>query len=394
MRVLHLEFLKFTAVLAGMALFVFGPSAFAAPAEITIKGQRGYPVALGRLSGAEGQSATAIVHRDMAGTGVFRFVSQPKDAFTVNGSASSKRIEGRVTDPSGKVLFNRAYQGSDLERLAHQFADDAIQAITGQKGITGSRIAFVSDKTGKKEIYLCGYDGSNVRQVTRDGSISVSPSLSPDGRKLAYTSYLGGFADVYLIDLPTGKRQRIISQPGTNTGAAFSPAGDKIALTMSFPGNPELFTAGLDGKKAKRLSRSKAVESSPTWSPDGKRVCYVSDATSKPQLYLVNSSGGRPQQLKLGYGYCVEPDWSPDGQRIAFNVRQGGRNHVAVHDFENKVTKTITKGPNSETPIWGADSRHLIYVQDHKLILHNYETGEKRPIVSSMGRVSEPAWTR
>ena len=389
------KILGFTALVLAATPFFFNSSAQAQqPGEVTITGQRGYPLALARLQGPAGATTTEILKADLTRSGVIRFVNNPQGAFAVHGGSTPTRIDAELRDQQGNVIFNRAYNGENIERLAHQLNDDIIFAITGKPGIASSQVAFVSNKSGRKEIYLCNYDGGSLRQVTRDNSISVSPSISKNGQKLAYTSYISGYADIYLIDLPTGRRSRIINQPGTNTGAAFSPKGDKLALTMSFPGNPELFTTGLDGGRAKRLSRSSGVESSPSWSPDGKKIVYVSDASGKPQLYMIGSGGGRPQILNTGHAYCVEPDWSPDGQRIAFNIRQGGSNHVAIHDFQNKVTRVITSGSNAEAPVWGANSRHVIYVQGNALYLHDVEGGARSKIISGMGSVGEPTWTK
>ncbi len=386
-------FFLFFAILVSSGLF-FPQVASSAPVEITITGERGFPLSLEPFLGADGAVAANSVKQCLTDAGFFRFVEPTAGAYAVRANVENDRLEGQVSDPAGKVLFRRAYGGTNLVRLSQQFADDVVEAISGMPGIASSRIAFVSNQTGKKELYLCDYDGGNVRPLTRDNSISVSPAFSPDGRKLAYTGYLNGYADVYLIDLPSGSRQRIIGEPGTNSGAAVSPDGKKLALTMSSPGNPEIFVAGLDGKRASRLTHSKAVESSPAWSPDGRKLVYVSDATGKPQLYTMNAQGGRPERLKLDFGYCVDPDWSPDGHRLVFNVREGGKNHVAIHDFRNQTTRTITSGGNAETPIWGANSRHLIYVQDNAIYLHDVETGSRRQVLSGFGTVSELAWTR
>lgn len=381
------------ATFAGAVLAMFPISGFGQPGEITISGQRGYPLALSKLGGPAGATTTEILRTDLTRSGIIRFVTQPQGSFVVSGASTPTRIDAELRGPQGEVIFKRAYNGSNIERLAHQLNDDIVFAISGKPGIATSQIAFVGSKTGRKEIYLCDYDGGNVRQVTRDNSISVSPSVSSNGQKLAYTSYISGFADVYLIDLPTGKRTRIINQPGTNTGAAFSPDGGQLALTMSFPGNPELFTTGLDGGRAKRLTNSGGVESSPSWSPDGKKIVYVSDASGQPQLYTVSSGGGRPQLLSTGHGFCVEPDWSPDGNRIAFNVRQGGANQVAVYDF-NQGSRVITTGSSAEAPVWGANSRHVLYVQGDALYVHDVESGVRTRIVGGMGKLGEPSWTR
>jgi TolB protein len=136
------------------------------------------------------------------------------------------------------------------------------------------------------------------------------------------------------------------------------------------------------------------VESSPCWAPDGRSILVVSDATGAPQLYVIPAEGGRPQRIDTGHGYCVEPDWAPNGNLIAFNVREGGRNHVAVYDFRTRTTRVVTSGANAETPVWGADSQHLAYVQSGTLYVHDVETGTRNPVVSGFGEVSEPAWSR
>src|SRR5205823_2301868 len=107
--------------------------------------------------------------------------------------------------------------------------------------LAGTKIAFVVQKSPRiKEIYTADCDGSNRVQLTHDETISVGPSLSPDGRRLAYMGYKSGFADIYVIDLASGARDRIVKFPGTNTGAAFSPDGSRIACSVSRDGNPEL----------------------------------------------------------------------------------------------------------------------------------------------------------
>jgi TolB protein len=374
---------------AGFASILLGQ-----PAEITITGERGVPVALRGFQGAGGNEVTGFLKTDLERSGRVRLQPGGSGGFVLDGSAQSGRLNGRVLDPQGKVIFERAYNGKSSAELSHQFADDALGAITGIRGIASSKLVFCAKKAGRKELYLCDADGSNVRQVTRDNSISVSPSLSPGGQSLAYTGYLNGYADIYLIDLGSGQRRKIVSEPGTNTGAAFSPSGDRIACTISAPGNPELFLVPVQGGKGKRLTQSRCVESSPCWSPDGTRVLFVSDASGAPQLYMVDAAGGRPQRVNTGQAYCVEPDWSPDGNFIAFNVRDGGRNQVAIYDLRTRNTHILTSGPGAESPVWGADSRHLAYVQSGSLFVHDVETNTRTPVVSGFGEVSEPAWSR
>jgi TolB protein len=218
----------------------------------------------------------------------------------------------------------------------------------------------------------------------------VAPALAPDGRKLAYTGYQSGYADIYLIDLGSGARNRIVKFPGTNSGAAFSPDGGQIACTLSKDGNPELYVVGAGGGGGRRLTRTRGVESSPTWSPDGSQIIYSSDERGGPQLFKIGAGGGSGQLISTGYDYCTEPSWSPDGRKVAFTARTGGFS-IAVKDLQSGATNLVASG---EDPAWGADSRHLIFSTGSSIVLFDTQTGRSVPIVTGLGKVSEPTWSR
>jgi TolB protein len=356
---------------------------------ITISKSDTLSVALQPISGSDGTACTGAIRRDLDLSGRFAIVEAQKAGFTIAGAASGGRLDARVTDPAGRVVLSNGYSGSP-RAAAHAFVDDLLETLTGEKGIATTKIAFVSNRTGRKEIYTCDYDGANMQQLTRDNAISVSPAISPDASTIAYTGYQSGYADVYAIELGSGRRQRIIKFPGTNSGAAFSPDGNRIALTMSKDGNPEIYTCSVGGGSPRRLTRSRGVESSPTWSPDGGEIIYASDDRGTPQLYRMSSGGGAARPLPSGHGYCTEPCWSPDGRQIAFTVRSGGF-QIAVMDLGGGGSRIVASG---EDPSWGANSRHLVYAEGGSLIVLDTRAGKKTPIVSGMGKVSEPSWSR
>jgi len=381
-----------------LVLLAGGPSwAGAQPSpgrEITIEGERGYPLAFSAFGGPSGAEAADRLRDRLARSGRIRLSASAERSHVVMGKAWPDELEGRLLDGSGRPVLVRTYEGGDLEELVREFSDDIVGVITGRPGLASSRLAFVSDRSGHKEIYVCRPDGSGILQVTRDGSISVSPSLGPEGRQLAYTGYFQGYADIYLIDLETGRRLRVIAEAGTNTGAALSPSGDQLAFTMSHPGNPELFVAPASGGFAQRLTRNASVESSPSWSPDGRTLVYVSDESGRPQLYTVPRSGGTPTRLSTGFRDCFEPHWSPDGAFIAFTCRENGTHQVVLYDVTRKTARKLTHGTGSEQPVWGPDSRHLVYLEDNAIYLHDTESGVREPVLSGFGTLTELAWSR
>ena len=356
---------------------------------ITVSKSDQINLAVTPLDGSEGATATNIVEKDLTLSGFFK-IGNANASYTVKGTAGGGSLQGQVIDHSGGIVLSKSYSGPP-SRTAHQFANDIIETLTGTKGLAGSKIAFIATRTGRKEVYVADYDGSQVRQLTHDNSISVHPSLSPDGSRLAYTGYQSGYADVYLIDLRSGARAKIVSYPGTNSGAAFSPNGDRIALTISKDGNPELYTVDASGGGARRLTRTRGVESSPTWSPDGSEITYSFDGAGGPQLYRISSSGGQGGPIATGYGYCTEPSWSPDGKKIAFNIRSGGEFQVVVLDLANGSKRTIATG---EDPVWGPDSRHLLFAESGALYMVDAINGSKNKILDGLGKITEPSWSR
>jgi TolB protein len=341
------------------------------------------------LSGGEGTNATKTLENDLTLSGFF-VLGGANAVYTASGSASGGSLQGRVVDHSGGTVLSKSYSGSAREN-AHRFADDIVETLTGNKGIAGSKISFIATRSGKKEVYVADCDGSNVRQMTHDGVISVHPSISPDARRVAYTGYQSGYADVYVIDLGSGARSRVANYPGTNSGASFSPDGSRLALTISKDGNPELYTISAGGGGARRLTHTHGVESGPTWSPNGDEIIYSSDDRGSPQLYRISSSGGSGQMISTGHSYCTEPNWSPDGKKIAFNVRSGGDFQIAVLELSGGGARIVGVG---QDPVWGPDSRHVIFAEGGALYLLDSLTSRKNKILDGLGKITEPSWSR
>lgn len=356
------------------------PETVAAPARVEIQ----------EFTGSLGATAMTSLRELLQETEDFIIQPGPQ-TFKIQANASGGKIKGTVLDPSGKVLFSETYSHPSLRLNTLQFSDEIQSVIFGRPGVGMTQIAFISDASGHKEIYVCDADGANVRQITKDQSICVSPSLRNDAVFLAFTSYVSGYPDIYMIDLRNNGRRRIVNAPGTNSGAAFSPDGERLAMTMSFVGNPELYVTNPGGLGGRRLTNTPWTESSPTWSPDGKRIAFLANPNGKPQLYTIPSTGGTPSPLSLAYQYVGKPNWSPDGVHIASTVRQSGKLSVVITDLAQGGTRLI--GPGSD-PCWGADGRHLLYVHNNALVILHVENETKKTIISNMGKVSQPTWSR
>ena len=168
---------------------------------------------------------------------------------------STKIREGtEVGISSVTSMLNQAEHGVGLANDAgdaiarmRQSTNEVVRVITGDPGMAASRIAFVLQGRGSKEIYLVDSDGENVQRVTTDGSLALSPAWSPDGTKLAYTSFRSGRPFLYERDLRTGRDRVVSDRQGLNATPAYSPDGGTLAFATSVSANTEVATMRTSG---------------------------------------------------------------------------------------------------------------------------------------------------
>ncbi len=96
------------------------------------------------------------------------------------------------TNTSSAQVFGKVYSGSldeaGAKKISEEFACDIVKNFGGTC-LLGTRIYFVSDRTGHKEIWSMNYDGTDQKQFTSYGSITTFPAVSADGTKIAFTTY-------------------------------------------------------------------------------------------------------------------------------------------------------------------------------------------------------------
>ncbi len=314
---------------------------------------------------SENAEVLAAARRAFEVHGAFKLATQAQAKYSLALTPDVGGMHLKLTGGAAPLSTN--VQGPDLRRSALRACDKAVSHILGIPGFFDSKIAYVSDLSGNREIYAGDLLFNNVRRLTSDKSNSLYPRWSPDGAKLLYTGYFNtGFPDIFLLDFASSKRSTVASYKGTNTGAVFSPNGHYVAMALSSSGNPEIYIAGHDGKNPKRLTRTKALESSPVFSPDSSRLCFVNDSAGGPQLYEMNIDGSNMRRITRGVsGHCTEPAWNPKRPNlIAFTAAYGRGFQIALLDNSTGTAQALTAGPGDGIEAcWLNDGRHVVYTQ-------------------------------
>jgi len=325
----------------------------------------------------------------------------------LSGEGNAMTYEAHLYDTFGaKEVLAKRYVAppSDAKTLAHTFANDIVEALTGTKGIFMSKIAMSCDRTGKKEIYIMDFDGTNVKQITSHRSIAFAPAWSPDGTKIAYSLFTRRGDNIKNIDLyefnfATKTIRMLSNRKGINSGAAYSPDGTRIALTMSFLGNPEIFLFDTSSRTVERMTNSFGFDVDPAWSPDGKQLAFVSSRTGMPMVFNLNIDGSKIQRLTYAGRYNATPNWSPKNSKLVFSGWIDNRFDVFTINSDGSNIERLTKNQgNNEDPFFSPDGNFVAFSSNRtgqqNIYVMNIDGTYVRRLTYGLGNCVAPKWSR
>ncbi len=295
----------------------------------------------------------------------------------------------------------------------------------------GKSVAFISNMSGRNNLWLVPADGGWPVQLTISDQRQSSPAWSPDGKWIAYQSDFDGDEqwDIFLVSPKIGK---VVNLTQTREIAELNPTWSPDGRYLAYEVKPKTSAAyeidiyDMVMREVKHITANTPQDkrnSSPIWSKDGKYIIYTQEqakgtdsnifiaevATSKStlltphegeQLYLANdiSSDGKKALLTSnaanGYdniglldiatkkiSWLTKDKWeirggefSPDGKHIVFSANVDGNEDIYLHDLAagKSTALAIPKGVNS--PAGG----HSALTPDGSRLLY-YHNGPTAP---------------
>ncbi len=298
----------------------------------------------------------------------------------------------------------------DFRMAVHRAADQVVQWATGEPGMAASRIALsLITERGNKDLYVIDADGENLRRITNNNALSLSPAWHPSGTKIAYISDKGGENwRVYELDLVT-RRERMLPavREGDFITPEYAPDGQTLAFSVSAGTRSGLFTYNLERNccLAHVSGGPRWDDISPSYSPDGSRLVFQTSrfGSTVPQIMIMSAQGGEAETVSpYEYGragYYTAPEWSPVNDLVAFHgsIRRGTY-HILVADLRDggRRLRQLTWEGNNEDPSWAPDGRHLVFIGERRwgygLFVVDVATGRLRTLLEGR-RATVPSWS-
>ena len=203
----------------------------------------------------------------------------------------------------------------------------------------GTRIAFVSTRTGIADLYVLNLRDGALKRLTFDDARNELNAWSPDGKGLYYSSNRGDISnmnDLYKIPVDGGTPIAVSADRyGDESQAAPHPTNGTIAFTSGSMAVSQWWRKGhahIDETRFTLLTpasdtgipryepllNNHAKNLWPMWSADGKHLYFVSDVSGVENVWVL-APGGQPRQVThFTGGRVLWPDIAHDGKSIVF----------------------------------------------------------------------------
>jgi len=214
------------------------------------------------------------------------------------------------------------------------------------------------------EIFTAPVEEGDLKQLTDSAARERSVSYSPDGKWISYVSDQSGREEIFVVPVDgSGPAQQITDIDALKLSYNWSPDSKDMIFTAS---DDKLRKLTVASKQTTVLDSSRyGGFGAPVWSPDGKWIAYSkADASRTSDVFVIASSGEEkePHKITFDSNNDINPQFGPDGRKLFFEriASTGGTNSVQIYsvwlehldrdpdDAEEREAEPATNAPQGE----------------------------------------------
>ncbi|HKI27699.1 MAG TPA: S9 family peptidase [Candidatus Sulfotelmatobacter sp.] len=275
----------------------------------------------------------------------------------------------------------------------------------------GKTVAFISNMSGRNNIWLVSADGGWPVQLTISDQRQTAPAWSPDGKWIAYQSDYDGDEqwDIFLVSPKTGK---VVNLTQTRDIAESNPKWSSDGRFLAYEVKPKASAAyEIDVydtvlRELKHITTNTPQDkgnSNPIWSKDGKYIVYTQDQAkgTDSNIYIAAVETGKSTLLTphTGEQRFSADDISPDGQRVLLTSNgANGYENIGLLDVASKKIQWLSQYRwEIRGRTFSPDGKYVTFTANvdgnEDIYVHDLASGKATALPTSKG-LNEPAGGR
>ncbi|QED47167.1 S9 family peptidase [Cytobacillus dafuensis] len=293
-----------------------------------------------------------------------------------------------MLEKENKYCSNLYYINVDEKNNPVQWTFGENRNSSPRWSVDGKRLAFVSDRSGKGQIYVIDVAGGEARQLTTCPNGASNPVWSPDGTKIAFNMAIKNGESFSLTDEKDKKEDKkpvpleVDKMKYKSDAHGFWDGKyNQVAIVDVQKGEVELLTSGEHDYQLQ------------SWSPDGKYIAITADlsedkdASFISDVFVIHTDTKELKKLTEGTGYFGNVTWSPNGKYIGIvgherEFENATLSKIWIYDMDTEKIQCLTRDSDlligdyaigdfqqgAVTPgiLWGEDNHSFYFLAtDH-----------------------------
>src|SRR5215469_14332703 len=177
-----------------------------------------------------------------------------------------------------------------------QFAADPQISPDGKRIVYVRQFSDIMNDKRESNLWVIGSDGGEDRGLTNGNYSDSSPRWSPDGTRIAYISDRNGKPQIYVRWMDTGQTAKLTNLVNAPTGLEWSPDGKLISFASFVDSEPPAIAKLPEPPEGAKWADPPKLYERLIYRFNGRG--YLKPGFS--QLFVVAADGGAPRQLTAG----------------------------------------------------------------------------------------------